>query len=145
MPARGGDGRRGEVRANRVRADAHRRADLGGEDVPREDPASASIPAPWLGIVGEEDDGGSVHGVRVRAVAPQSPAQKAGLKSTESDGAPDRIVAVDGAPVDTPQKLADAIAKHAPGDSVKLLVLGTESEGHPAAFREVSVVLRAAP
>jgi S1-C subfamily serine protease len=40
--------------------------------------------------------------------------------------------------VDSPEKLSDAIAKHAPGETVKLLVFG---DGR---FREVPVVLRAA-
>jgi serine protease Do len=111
-------------------------------------PAAAATPTPWLGIAGEPDESGTVHGVRVMAVAPQSPAQKAGLQAAEH-GAPDRIIAVDGKPVDTPEKLADAIAKHAIGDTVKLLVLGPpakpEKDGDAPSFREVAVVLRAAP
>ena len=90
-------------------------------------------PAPFLGIRGEPEAGGSVKGVKVLAVAPQSPAEKAGLKP-----AADVIVAVEGQSVDTPEKLADAIGKHAPGDTVKLLVFGQDR------FREVPVVLRAA-
>jgi serine protease Do len=107
-------------------------------------PADAVPPAPWLGIVGEPDNEGSVHGVRVMAVAPQSPAQKAGLKAGEKGGAEggDRIVAVDGQPVDSPQKLADAIGKRGIGEQVKLLLLGGAGSG---SFREVSVTLRAAP
>ena len=69
------------------------------------------------------------------AVAPQSPAQKAGLKGAaagEPAAAADRIVAVDGQPVDSPQKLSEAIGKHAIGDPVKLLVLGGGGS-----FREV--------
>ncbi len=97
-------------------------------------------PTPWLGIAGEPDDSGPVHGVRVMAVAPQSPAQKAGLKAAGSEGGADHIVAVDGQPVDSPQKLSDAIGKHAIGEGVKLLLLGGAGS-----FREVSVVLRAAP
>jgi S1-C subfamily serine protease len=96
--------------------------------------APAAAPAPFLGIRGEPDTGGSVHGVKVLAVAPQGPADKAGLKP----GA-DVIVAVEGQSVDTPEKLSDAIGKHAPGDTVKLLVFGQDR------FREVPVVLRAAP
>ncbi len=106
-------------------------------------PADAVPPAPptpWLGIAGESDDTGPVHGVRVMAVAPQSPAQKAGLKPAGSEGGADRIVAVDGQPVDSPQKLSEAIGKHAIGEPLKLLLLGGAG-----AFREVSVVLRAAP
>ena len=67
-------------------------------------------------------------------MAPSSPAEKAALKPTT-----DLIVAVDGHPIDTPEKLAELIGKHAPGDTVKLLVFAGEQ------FREVSVALRAAP
>jgi serine protease Do len=103
-------------------------------------PPDAAPPLPWLGIAGEPDETGAVHGVRVMAVAPQSPAQKAGLKPASGDVGADRIVAVDGQPVDSPQKLSEAIAKHAVGEAVKLLVLGG-----PGSFREVAVVLKAAP
>jgi serine protease Do len=75
-----------------------------------------------------------VVGVRVVAVAPSSPAEMAALKP-----ASDVIVAVDGHPIDTPEKLADLIAKHAPGDTVKLLVFAGEQ------FRDVAVALRTAP
>jgi serine protease Do len=91
-------------------------------------------PAPWLGIRGEPEHAGTVTGVRVVAVAPSSPAEKASLKPTA-----DLIVAVDGHPIDTPEKLAELIGKHAPGDTVKLLVYAGEQ------FREVSVALKAAP
>jgi serine protease Do len=96
--------------------------------------ATPAAAAPWLGIRGEPEHSGNVTGVRVVAVAPSSPAEKAALKPTT-----DLIVAVDGHPIDTPEKLADLIAKHAPGDTVKLLVLAGEQ------FRDVSVALRAAP
>ena len=114
-------------------------------------PADAVAPTPWLGIAGEPDASGSVHGVRVMAVAPESPAQKAGLKGANGDGGADRIVAVDGQPVETPEKLSEAIAKHGVGETVKLLILGEQAAeagagSEPAsAFREVAVVLRAAP
>jgi serine protease Do len=128
-------------------------------------PQNAVSPAPWLGIVGQQDAAGSVHGVRVMAVAPQSPAEKGGLKGGSDRDQSDIIVAVDGAPVDSPDKLADAIAKHAIGDTVKLLVFGAPvkaeakadkdakkqpappepSEPAPPTFREVSVQLRGAP
>jgi serine protease Do len=90
--------------------------------------------APWLGIRGEPERNGNVRGVRVVAVAPSSPAEKALLKPSA-----DVIVAVDGHPIDTPERLADLIGKHVAGDSVKLLVYSGEQ------FREVSVALRAAP
>ncbi len=96
--------------------------------------AAPAAAAPWLGIRGETEHGGNVTGVRVTAVASSSPAEKAALKPTT-----DLIVAVDGHPIDTPEKLADLIGKHAPGDTVKLLVFAGEQ------FREVAVALRAAP
>jgi serine protease Do len=97
-------------------------------------PVTAVAPAPWMGIRGEAATEGATRGVRLTAVAPQSPADKAGLKPNA-----DVIVAVDGQPIDGPEKLADAIGRHAPGDTVKLLVFG-ESK-----FREAPVTLRAAP
>jgi serine protease Do len=95
-------------------------------------PATASAPGPWLGIRGESATSSGVHGVRVLATAPSSPAQKAGLKPDS-----DIVVAADGRPIDTPEALGEAIGKHVPGDTVKLLVFGGDK------FREVSVVLLA--
>ncbi len=89
--------------------------------------------APWLGIRGEPEGEGNVHGVRVLAVAPSSPAEKAILKPS------DVIVAVDGRPIDTPEALSDVIGRHAAGDAVKLLVFADDK------FREVVVALRGAP
>jgi serine protease Do len=103
-------------------------------------PVTAVAPAPWLGIVGSTDASGSTHGVRVMAVAPSSPAEKGGLKGSDDRAQSDLIVAVDAAPIDTPEKLADVIAKHAIGDKVKLLVIGSDGK-----FREVVVALRPAP
>src|SRR5262249_55434276 len=59
-------------------------------------PQNAVQPAPWLGLNGVSDASGPSKGVRVVAVAPNSPAEKAGLKA----GA-DLIAAVDGQPVDS--------------------------------------------
>ncbi len=103
-------------------------------------PASAVAPSPWLGIVGATDTTGAAHGVRVMAVAPGSPAEKGGLKSNDDRAQADLIVAVDGGPVDTPDKLSDVIARHSIGDKVKLFVLGADNK-----FREVVVALRPAP
>jgi serine protease Do len=112
-------------------------------------PPTAVAPTPWLGIAGESDASGPVHGVKIMAVAPKSPAELAGLHKADGDSAGDRIVAVDGHPVDTPERLADAIGRHAVGDAVKLLVLrgdySSETPESPTSFREVSVVLRSAP
>jgi len=100
-------------------------------------PATAVIPSPWLGLGGAPSDSGNVKGVKVIGLAPGSPAEKAGLKAGEADG--DVIVAVDGQSVATPEQLAEVIAKHAIGQSVKFLVF---SGGK---FRDVPVLLRPAP
>jgi serine protease Do len=99
-------------------------------------PATAVQPAPWLGLGGAPSEAGSVKGVKVMGTAPGSPAEKAGLKAGDT---PDTIVAVDGVPVETPEQLADVIAKRAIGQQVKLLVF---SGGK---FRDAQVTLRPAP
>jgi S1-C subfamily serine protease len=102
--------------------------------------ASTTAPSPaisasaaWLGIRAEAQDSGTVHGVRVVAVAPSSPADKADLR------AGDVIVAADGHPLDGPKGLAETIAGHAVGDRVKLLVFGGGT------FRDLAVELLPAP
>jgi serine protease Do len=90
-------------------------------------------PASWLGIRGEAQADGNVRGVRVVAVAPSSPAEKAALKPG------DVVVASDGEPIDSPETLGKSIGRHAAGERVKLLVFGG------GAFREVAVELRPAP
>lgn len=95
---------------------------------------AAAAPGPWLGVRVEPVSAGAVRGVRIAAVAPQSPAEQAGLKP-----AADQIVAIDGEPVATPEALAERIARHSVGESAKLLVFGGGQ------FREISVVLRRAP
>lgn len=100
-------------------------------------PADAVQPAAWLGLGGAPTDSGNVKGVRVMGLAPGSPAEKAGLKA--GGDAPDTIVAVDGQPIETPEQLAQLIAKRGVGQQVKFLVF---SGGK---FREVGLTLRAAP
>jgi serine protease Do len=97
-------------------------------------PTTAVAPAPWLGIRGETEAQGSARGVRITAVAPQSPADKAGLKPSS-----DVIVAVDGQSVASTESLSQAIGKHAPGDVIKVLVF------EDGKFKDVNVTLRAAP
>lgn len=102
-------------------------------------PKSALPPAPWLGIHGVADSSGPARGVRVMDVHPKSPAAAAGLKGGGDPKRADVVVAVDGAPVATPEALAQTISDRAVGDTVRLLVLG---DGR---FREVSLTLRANP
>jgi serine protease Do len=102
-------------------------------------PPTAVAPVPWLGIRGEPDVAGSVKGVRVLAVAPSSPAEKGGLKAAPERAASDLVVAVDGQPIDTPEKLSEAIAKHAVGDTVKILVFRVDH------FHEAQVILHEGP
>jgi S1-C subfamily serine protease len=75
-----------------------------------------------------------VKGVKVMGVAPGSPAEKAGLKAGD-----DVVVAIDGQSVETPEQLAEVVAKRAIGQTVKFLVF---SGGK---FRDVPVILRPAP
>jgi serine protease Do len=93
-------------------------------------PATPAAAAPWLGVRVEPQSSGDVHGVRVSGVAPSSPAEKAGLKPGT-----DILVAVDGEPISAPEGLAAAIAKHAPGDTLKVLAFGGGS------FRQLAIVL----
>jgi S1-C subfamily serine protease len=102
-------------------------------------PLNAVTPSAWLGIVGVPDSEGNTHGVRVMAVAPESPAQKGGLKASEDRTQADLIVAVDSQPVDTPERLAEIISRHAIGEHVKLLLLSAGK------FHDATVALRAAP
>jgi serine protease Do len=98
---------------------------------PSPEPAGPAVP--WLGVRVEPATG-AVRGVRIAAVAPQSPAEEAGLKASA-----DEIVAMDGQPIATAEALADRISHHAVGEPAKLLVFGAGQ------FRELSIVLRRAP
>jgi serine protease Do len=102
-------------------------------------PANAVPPAPWLGIQGVADDVGPVRGVRVISVHPRSPAAAGGLKGGNDKAKADVVAAVNGAPVTSPEALAEAINTHAVGDSVELLLFGGGK------FRQVSLTLRPSP
>lgn len=101
-------------------------------------PATAVPPSAWLGIEGVADVATVVKGVRVQAVQPNSPAAEAKLVGGDAT-ASDLIVAVDGAPVTTPESLVEAIRARAIGDKVPLLLFGQGK------YRQVTVVLRQAP
>lgn len=95
-------------------------------------PASAVAPAAWLGIQGVGETG-VAKGIKVTVVHPGSPAAEAKLREG------DRILAVAGDPVGTPDELADAIRAQAVGAKVALIVITGGK------FREISVVLKAPP
>jgi serine protease Do len=97
-------------------------------------PATAVPPSPWLGINGVPDAVNGIRGVRIQAVAPRSPAQRSGLHTQT-----DLIVVADGQPLDTPERLAEIVSKHAVGDVLKLSVF---SHGR---YREVDVTLGPPP
>ena len=100
-------------------------------------PATAVMPAPWLGIQGIPDAASVVKGVRVLTVHPDSPADGAKLKGDRTAG--DLIVAVGGTPVTSPDSLAEAIREFSIGEKVPLLVF---SGGK---YKTVNVSLKAAP
>jgi serine protease Do len=100
-------------------------------------PATAVMPAPWLGIQGIPDSNAIAKGVRVLTVHPDSPAEGAKLKGDKSAG--DLILAVAGTPVTSPDSLADAIKEFSIGDKVPLLVF---SGGK---YKTVNITLKAAP
>ena len=102
-------------------------------------PTNAVPPAPWLGIQGASDDAGPVRGVRVLGVHPSSPAAAAGLHGGADKSTSDTVVAIDGAPVLTPEALAGSINTRAVGDTVRVLLYGGGK------YREVSLVLKSAP
>ncbi len=102
-------------------------------------PRSAVPPAPWLGIRGAAGDTGTVRGVRVLEVSPESPSAAAGIKKIDDKDVGDMVVAVDALPVTAPEHLAARIGSHAVGDSVDLLLFGGGK------FRHVTVTLRALP
>jgi serine protease Do len=124
----------------------------------RKAPPREPLPAAWLGFRGVAAHDGSVAGVRVVAVEPNGPAAQAGLRgegarrSGAGDSVADLIVAVEDAPVSTPEELKDAINRQALAPAqraeavgaaldtgqrrVRLLVFGSGK------FREVVLPLR---
>jgi serine protease Do len=105
----------------------------------RDAPANAIPPTAWLGIQGASDHGTIALGVRVVRVHPGSPASEAGLHDAAHGGNADVIVAVDGSPVQSPEKLAAMVRELAVGQEVEVILL---REGR---FHIVSVKLATAP
>lgn len=105
----------------------------------RTTPVSAVPPAAWLGIQGVPDKAGSLPGVRVASVSPESPADEAGLRGGADKAKSDLVVAFDDKPIATPEDLAKALREKAAGERAKLLVM------RDGKLREVQAVLRPAP
>jgi S1-C subfamily serine protease len=120
----------------------------------RKSPPREPLPAAHLGFRGVAAHDGSVAGVRVLTVEANGPAAQAGLRgegrareSRANESGADLIIAVEDAPVTTPEEMRDAINRVAlaptkKGDvaeerRVRLLVLGSGK------FREVVLPLRA--
>ncbi len=82
---------------------------------------------------GQGPQGALIAGVIVAQVASGSPAEKAGLTAR------DVITKVDGTSVDDPQQVADAVAKHKPGDSITVTVQ------RGASPTDITVTLGASP
>jgi serine protease Do len=104
----------------------------------RSAPANAIPPAPWLGIQGAAALTQAGRGVRIALVHPESPADDAGLRGG-NEATADVIIAVDGTPVQSPEKLAEVVRTRAVGDRVEVIVLRENK------LRVVLIVLRAAP
>jgi hypothetical protein len=118
-------------------------------------PPREPLPAAWLGFRGVAAHDGSVAGVRVVAVEANGPAAQAGLRGEgnarpSGESAADLIVAVEDAPVTTPEEMRDAINRFAlspahkadgSGEAserrVRLLVFGSGK------FRELGLPVRA--
>lgn len=83
-------------------------------------PPTAAMPTVWLGIAGDPTtlaDGRA--GVRVLAVAPKSPAEKAKIVGDPDPAKSDVVVAIDGKPTPTVDDVAAQVGNHGIGDKVK--------------------------
>lgn len=103
-------------------------------------PPTAAMPTVWLGIAGDPTtlpDGRA--GVRVLAVAPKSPAEKAKIAGDSDPAKSDVVVAVDGKPTPTVDELAAQVGNRGLGDKLKFeLVRGGKK-------RTVQLTLEAPP
>lgn len=107
-----------------------------------------SIDRPWLGVIVVENMGGGnqqLQGVAVRFVAPDGPADRAGLQVMEPDPSNpqgfkgDLIVRIDGEKVQSRRDLLKILSQKRPGDTVKVSVIRNGT------LHEVPVLLDARP
>lgn len=101
----------------------------------RSAPKIAALALPSLGIKTVADDTGPARGLRITSL--RGPALKSGLRAGADARAADTVIALDGAPVSTPEALEHAIEERAVGDVVDLLVLGG------GRYRHVTLVISA--
>jgi serine protease Do len=85
------------------------------------------VRAVWVGLRGRTltsggGDDAKARGFRVRAIAPDSPADKAGVQ------AGDQIVSVDGAPIDSKEAWDTALSTRGPGKPMKVVLRGASGE-----------------
>jgi putative serine protease PepD len=86
--------------------------------------AGKTVAHPFLGVSTSVSPAGTP-GALVRAITPNSPAAKAGLKgsSSASGEGGDLIVAVDGKPVASPDDVISIVSEKKPGDKVTVVAL----------------------
>jgi serine protease Do len=100
-------------------------------------PKTAAIPAASIGVQVAADDTGSARGVRVTSV--RGPAVTSGLRAGADARVADVIVAIDGAPVTSPEAFDRAVEERAVGDVLDLLVFGS------GRYRHLTIVVAGAP
>ncbi len=107
-----------------------------------------TIDRPWLGVVVVENlwlDGAPLKGVGVKFVAPESPAGRAGLQALEKDPSSphgwrgDRIIEIDGKPVENRRDLLSLLSRHRPGETATLKIVRVEQ------VLEIKVLLETRP
>lgn len=88
-----------------------------------ETPATATLPAVWLGLAGESMDlGNDRRGFRVTAVAPKSPAAKAKILGHTDPLKSDVLLRIGGTDIDSSDVLAAELRKYGPADRVPCVV-----------------------
>ena len=107
-----------------------------------------TIDRPWLGVVVVENlwlNGARLKGVGIKFVMQDSPAGRAGLRAIERDPdsprgwSGDRIIEVDGKPVDSRRDLLSLLSQRRPGEKVRLKIVRDDMT------TDVEILLEARP